>query len=58
MLKLSVTATPPNLNPASTSEATKHVANLGHVVIVGRDMLLVAYPSLPVTADTQCGGSR
>jgi hypothetical protein len=47
MLKLSVTPALANLNPARKVQPTKHVPNLGHVVIVRKDTLLVAYQSLP-----------
>ena len=47
MLKLSVTAALAYLNPASMVQPTKHVPNLGHVVIVRKDTLVVAYQSLP-----------
>jgi hypothetical protein len=51
MLKLSVTPALANLSPAGTVEPTKHVPNLGHVVIVGGDTVLVAYASLPIFRD-------
>ena len=47
MLKLSVAPALPNLNPAITVQPTKHVPDLGHVVIVRKDALLVGYQSLP-----------
>lgn len=37
MLKLSVTAALANLNPSGTLQPTKHVPNVGHVVIVRKD---------------------
>jgi len=50
MLKLSVTPALANLNPARTVQPTKHVPYLGHVVIVRKDTLVVAYQSLPGSA--------
>jgi len=51
MLKLSVTPALANLNPAISVQPTQHVPNLGHVVIVGGDTILVAYASLPIFRD-------
>jgi len=50
MLKLSVTPALPNLDPTSAVQPTKHVPNRGHVVIVRKDRLVVAYQSLPGSA--------
>jgi len=50
MLQLAVTAALANLNPSGAAQPAQHIANLGHVAIIRKDTLLVAYRSLPGSA--------